>query len=198
MRKIIPVAVALCCTLLLSACFPPVTSHPVGGAAAKPDVWLYGLWKAKMTGGDSENNKAYFHFVPKNSETTLVLIISAGKKPDADVMGATVTAARIGNSHFLNAKLVSLEGKEDDADGQPPGTIPVLYRGSGRHITLYLMDEKATKDAINSGKIAGTVESGQYGDATITADQATLDKFIASPAGLALFTDKFAELTRMD
>jgi hypothetical protein len=85
-----------------------------------------------------------------------------------------------------------------DGDQQPDGTVPVLYRWDGKHLVLYLMDEKATKAAINAKRIAGTVESGEFGDATITADQATLDAFMAGREGTALFSSKFAVLTRMD
>jgi hypothetical protein len=61
---------------------------------------------------------------------------------------------------------------------------------------LYQMNEDATKAAIKAGKIKGDVGQGQFGDAVITADQAALDAFIASPQGAALFSEKFATLTK--
>lgn len=199
MTNIIRIAAALCCTLLLAACFPPVTEHPVGKATAKPDDDLVGLWKATMNEGDSGDNQAYFHFVRKGDGTLTVVIVSAKTKGDGDMMGARVTATRIGDNRFLNATLLPMDREDKDAEEQPPGTIPVLYKFDGsRHLTLYLMNEDATKAAIKAGKINGKVEPGQFGDATITADQPELDAFMGSTAGLTLFSDKFATMTRMD
>jgi hypothetical protein len=195
--RIIPVAVALCCTLLLSACFPPITTQPVGRAA--PDNSLAGLWRANMTHAEGDEKKAWFHFVPKSDGSMLVIIISAAKKQDGDVIGATIHTARLGSVGIMNATLVKLEGTDTNDDTMPgPGTIPVLYRREGKHVSLYLMDEKATKAAINAGHVKGTVGSGDFGDATITADQPDLDRFLMSKEGMALFSDKFAELTKME
>jgi hypothetical protein len=195
--RIISTAVALCCTLLLAACFPPITAKPVGHDQA--DLSLRGLWRATMTHGDPGQDRAWFHFVPQSDGSTLVIIVSGAKKGDADVMGATVRTAKLGGSQVMNARLVSFEvkGTGDDSE-QPPGTIPVLYRHNGKHLSLFLMDEKATKAAIASGRIKGSVGSGDYGDATITADQPELDRFLSSAEGQALFSDKFAEMTMVE
>lgn len=192
-------AVALCCTLLLAACFPPVTVHPVGTPTAQPDDALVGLWKATMTEGDKDDNQAYFHFVRKGDGTLTVVIVSAKTKGDGDLMGARVTTTRIGGNRFLNARLLPMDREDKDAEEQPPGTVPLLYKLDGsRHLTLYMMNEDKTKAAIKAGKIEGHVESGQLGDATITADEPALDAFMGSAAGLALFTDKFATMTKMN
>ena len=77
--------------------------------------------------------------------------------------------------------------------------MPMLYRFDGpRRLTLFFMDEDATKAAIQSGAIKGTVEPGQFGDATITADPKSLDAFMATKKATALFGAKFATLTKME
>lgn len=175
-----------------------MTSHPVGTPTPEPDSDLVGLWKATMTDGDKDDNQAYFHFVRKGDGTLTVVIVSAKTKGDGDVMGARVTTTRVGGNRFLNATLLPMD-RDDKDDEQPPGTVPVLYElDSSHHLTLYLMDEDKTKAVITAGKIKGTVGQGQFGDATITADQPALDAFVGSREGLALFTDKFAVMTRMD
>jgi hypothetical protein len=60
------------------------------------------------------------------------------------------------------------------------------------------MDEDATKAAIQAHKIAGTVEQGQFGDATITAAPKDLDAFLSTKKGAALFGERFATLTKME
>jgi len=199
LTNIIRMAAALCCTLALAACFPPVTTHPVGKVDAQPDSDLVGLWKATMADADKGEDQAYFHFIRKGDGTLTVVIVSAKTKGDGDLMGARVTTAQIDGAKFLNASLLPMDREDKDADLQPSGTVPLLYKRDGsHHLTLYMMDEDATKAAIKAGKIKGTVEPGQFGDATITADQPQLDAFMGSQAGLALFSDKFATMTRMD
>lgn len=189
-------AAALCCTLALAACFPPVTTHPVG-TPEKPDPALAGLWKATMSQSDPGENQAYFHFVPRTDGTLLVVIVSAHSK-DGDVMAAKTTTTRIGNAHYMNATLLAVDKDKNDTDEMPPGTMPVFYRlDDARHLTLCLMDEDKTKAAINAHKIKGTVGSGAFGDATITADKAELDAFLATPEGRALFNCKDAKLATM-
>jgi len=195
--RIIPAAVALCCTLLLAACFPPVTKTPIGGSAANPDPALLGLWKGNMANSDSRE-PVYFHFIRKKDGGMTVLMVSADKKNEDGALAAVANATKVGGNRFLNARLIPLDNAESADDDGPDGTIPVLYRFEGRRLTLYLMNEDATKDAIKAKKITGTVEPGQFGDATITADQQELDRFVTSGEGQKLFSDKFAVLTRMD
>ena len=64
-------------------------------------------------------------------------------------------------------------------------------------LTLSLMDEKPTKDAIRAGKIKGTPGQGDMGDAVITADARALDAFFKSPAAAALFAKPFFTLRKM-
>jgi hypothetical protein len=125
-----------------------------------------------------------------------VLMVEGGPEPDGDWTEIAVTTARFGSFGFMNVKLVAANGKP--MDGQPDGTIPVLYRIDAKgHLILCLPDEDATKAAINAGTIKGTITDSGKGDATITADGATLDKFLTSPAGQKLYS-KPATYTRVE
>jgi len=59
------------------------------------------------------------------------------------------------------------------------------------------MSEDAAKAAIQTGAIAGTIEPGDLGDVSVTADPDDLDRFLTSDEGAELFTEKFATLTKM-
>ena len=193
--RIIHSAVALCCTVLLAACFPPMTAHPVGGANALPDPSYVGTWNAKMAQADPGKQDAVFVFRMKGGKLT-VLITDPKEKHHDDDIGAELTGAMVGGNRFLNARLVATNNHQDDS-GQPPGTFPVLCKFTdARHASLYLMNDDATKAAIKAGKIKGHVEPGQFGDATITADVGALNAFMSSPAGLALFTEKIADISK--
>jgi hypothetical protein len=189
--KLVRFAVALCCTVVLAACFPPVTKNPIGSLQLGADRTLAGTWNAKMEDADNGDNQATFQFTRRGN--TLVVLITS-KKKDEDSLKAIVTTTKIGANRFMNAKLVSM-GKDED-DEAPPGTVPLLYRLEGASVVLYLMNEDKTKAAIQAGKIKGSVEPGQFGDAIITANQRALDAFIASDEGVALFSEKFATLSR--
>jgi hypothetical protein len=191
-----PAILALFSTLILSACYPPTTSHPVGSTVAqKLDPALVGLWKGKSEA--AEDRGVYLHFLPNLDGSLTAILVQDGTKPDADWYFVKLSQGRLGPNRYLNARLVLGDGKPDD--GAPAGTMPLLYRIDAKgQMTLYLMDEKATKDAIKAGKIKGTVGQGDMGDATITADAATLDKFMQTPAALALFTKPLFTLRRME
>ncbi|MGN6516297.1 MAG: hypothetical protein ACTHLR_10725 [Rhizomicrobium sp.] len=195
--RIVPF-LAAAAAILLAACYPPTTTHPVGtttGIASDPA--LAGLWRGK-TDNSSDARDIYFHFLPQGDNTMTVVMVQAGTEPDADWSVASVTTATLGNNRIMNAQLQFSDGKPDDSD-PPRGTVPVLYRFEGpNRVVLYLMDEDATKAAIRAHQIAGTVEEGQFGDASITATPKELDAFMASRRGAALFREHFATLTRTD
>jgi hypothetical protein len=184
-------AVALCCTLALAACFPPGTTHPIGATQAA-DPLLSGDWHAKMAESDPGQDEAVFHFHPA-SDGSIALEIDPVNKKDMDKIQVALTTAQIGANHFANAKLLNTGDAE--ASGQR-GTMAFLYRQEGAALVVYQMNEDATKAAIKAGKIQGDVEPGQFGDALITADPAALNAFVASPQGAALFSEKFATLTK--
>lgn len=194
--KAFPAALALAATLILSACYPPTTSHPVGGAtAATPDPALLGVWKGQRPVSNGERG-AYFHFLARLDGTITAVMVQTGNEPDGDYAVFTLTTVKLGANHFMNATLLSSDGKPEEGTH---GTVPVLYRIDGKGaLTLFMMDEPATKDAIKAGKIKGTVEGGSMGDAVITAEPAALDKFLQSPAGLALFVKPFITLKKVE
>jgi hypothetical protein len=186
--------------IVLTGCLPPATTHPVGSSVAQhSDPALTGLWRAKMENGNKDERDVYFHFLPKTDGTITVVLVQAGDKSDGDWSVASITTAALGSYHFFNAKLTNTEDKPSGDDTATPNTMPMLYRFDGPHrLTLFFMNEDATKAEIQSGAIKGTVESGQFGDATITADPKTLDAFVTSKRGLALFDNKFATLTKIE
>jgi hypothetical protein len=185
--------------LLLQACLPPATTHPVGTTVGlHADPALTGLWHGKMENGGSDERGAYFHFLPKTDGSITVVLVQDGDKPDGDWSVATISTATLGANHFFNAKL-TVTGEKPDAEDQTPNTMPMLYRFDGpKRLTLFFMDEDATKAAIQTGAIKGSVEPGQFGDATITADPKSLDAFMATKKAAALFGAKFATLTKME
>lgn len=183
--------------LLLAACFPPTTTHPVGSTTATAnDPALTGLWRGKSD-QSTDDRGLYFHFLPTSDNTITVVMVQAGPEPDGDWMIASITTATLGGNHIMNAQIKFSDGKAEEDSRE--GTIPLLYRFEGpNRLVLYLMDEDATKAAIQAHKITGTVEQGQFGDAVITAPSKDLDAFLATKKGAALFGERFATLTKME
>jgi hypothetical protein len=183
--------------LLLAACYPPTTTHPVGTTVGlSNDPALSGLWRGKMH--NDESHDVYFHFLPQSDGTVTVVMVQSGSEPDGDWSVASITTAMFGANRFMNARLLYSGGSAEDPDAQQ-GNVPLLYRMDGpNRISLFLMDEDAAKAAIQARDVAGTVESGQFGDATITAAPKDLDAFMASKKGVALFGERFATLTKIE
>ncbi len=191
-------AFAALAALTLAACYPPATSHPVGTTAGawKADPALVGLWKSPPDPSGARG--VYVHFLPRMDGTTVAIMVQTGNEPDGDWYEVDLTTAKLGANRFMNARLVMGDGKEPDADG-PAGTSPMLYRIDAKGtLTITAMDEAATKAAIKAGVLKGDPGQGTDGDAIITADAATLDKFMLSPAGLALFKKPMLVLRKME
>jgi hypothetical protein len=185
------VAFALAVSLLVTACLPVTSSSPVGttvGFAADPA--LSGLWRGQV---HQPEGWVYMTFFPQSDGTTTVVLISApdASRKDGSAPGDwsvySLQTATLGQYRYMNAKEVSNNGKDPD-QAQAGKTFPLLYRvNSDGALVIYLLDEKAAAAAIKSGAIAGTIGQGQFGDITLTADPATLDAFMTTPAGRALF-----------
>jgi hypothetical protein len=193
--KAFRVLVAFYAVFLTAACYPVTTSSPIGTSAGfSADPALAGLWRAEMA--QSTGETVYFHFLPAQDGSFKVVMVSSSEKLDGDWSVARVTAANVGDHHFLNAELVFSDDKRQDNSAR--GTVPLFYRveKDGR-VSLFLMSEDAAKNAIQRGLVAGTIEPGNLGDVSITADADNLDKFFGSDDGAALFTQKFATLTKM-
>jgi hypothetical protein len=183
----------------LGAC-PPVTSKtPVGttipGANTAPDPGLTGVWKGRMAVGDTAS---YFTFFPQDDGTISAVVVTPRTAKDKGGWGAFVLqTVALGPNHYMNTRETIDEGKVATG-AMADNTIPVLYRiNSDGALVLYIIDETAAKNAIKTGKIAGTVEPGQFGDITLTATPGDLDTYMASPAGRALFVKPLVLLRKV-
>ncbi|MGC9954162.1 MAG: hypothetical protein ABSD21_07775 [Rhizomicrobium sp.] len=184
--KIHRAALAIACTLLLAGCLPVTSKTPVGTTAGLgADEALYGTWKGH---GQGEKVDTYFHFLPGKDGTVSVIFVTP--KNAADNGGwsyLTLSTAKLERNRYMNAVQVSTDGLPAD-ESLKDSSVPILYRfGKNHRLTLYLLDEDKVKEAIQAGKIAGTVEPGNFGDVKITADAAALDAFMATPEAAELF-----------
>jgi hypothetical protein len=187
--------VAASALFLLAACYPVTTASPIGTTVGfSTDTALAGLWRAEMAQSDDE--VVFFHFLPMDDGSFKVVIVSGGEKLNGEWSVARVRAASLGSHHFLNAEMVFNNGKQESDPSH--GTVPLLYRyESHGRVSLFLMSEDKAKEAIQSGAVAGAIEPGDFGDVTLTAEPDDLDKFFAGDDGAALFTQKFATLTKV-
>jgi len=179
----------------LAACYPPVTSHPVGTTVGfKSDPALLGLWKSQP---DPDNHRSYYYHLLDAKDGAMLAVLVPDRGEASDVMMFKLKAARFGNNFgYLNVR--AMMDPEHESRDQPSGFVPVLYRVERNGtLNIFMMDEDRTKNAIRAHKIAGTIGTAETDDAVITADGAALDKLFRSPAGLALFEKPFATLTKV-
>lgn len=200
--KLRHIAWAIGCSLLLAGCLPVTSKVPVGtttGLGADPA--LLGTWigRAEDQPGNDKKDEGtlYIHFLPATSpdgpEITGVWVVTKNGKSDGELNIYVLRTAKLGDNGFIdvvkftNPDTQTKPGAAPD-NGLNGNTIPLLYTiGKHRTLTLYLLDEDATKAAIAAGKIAGTVETGNFGDVKITADAHALDAFMATPEAAKLF-----------
>jgi hypothetical protein len=185
---VIRLAAALACAILLAGCLPVTSTNPVGTTTGlSADKALYGTWKGQAVDATSKDD-GYFHFMlAKDGSITIAMILARGSSDD----GWTVFNARtatLGKNHFINA--VETFDKDAPAEGDlKNANIPMLYVQKGRTLTIYLLDEDKTKEAVRAGKLKGTIEPGDSGDVEITSDAAELDAFMATPDAVGLFKE---------
>ena len=185
-------AAAAIAALLVSACLPVTTKTPVGATVGfAPDPALVGVWRGSSNSG--EKSDIGFIVLVKNDDGTMTAIL-----PEDDRWSTySVRAATLGGHTFMNVRGLLENGKaaDDELAGQQ---FPILYSAKGNKLSLALLDEKKVAAAIKSGAIAGTIEPGDYGDVHITADATSLDKFMQSDAGIALFSSKLIVMKKVD
>jgi hypothetical protein len=179
-------AAVLACAFLLTGCLPVTSKTPVGTTAGLgADSSLYGTWKGHSP--DSENkDDGFFHFMAaKDGSITIAMILARGSSDDGWTIFNARTAS-LGKNRFINA--VETFDKDAPAEGiLKNANIPLLYAVKGRMLTIYLLDEDKTKEAVKAGKLKGTIEPGDSGDVQITSEPAELDAFMATPEAAGLF-----------
>lgn len=171
---------------VLCGCLPVISENPVGTTTGLgPDKALYGTWKGRHP--DDKNAKdGYVHFMAaKDGSMTVAMVLAEGSSDDGWTI-FRLSAVTLNQNHYLNAVLTF--DKDQAAEGKLKGArIPVLYTLKDGVLTLYLLDEDKAKTAIKTGKLKGTIEPGDNGDAIITAEPAQLDAFFAKSEAAALF-----------
>jgi hypothetical protein len=195
----------LAAALTLAACIPVTSKSPVGSTAGlKPDPALYGMWEVRTSaaqyGNPAEDAKerAFIAILPdKGGDVTAVFLDIPSAEKSGEWSSYILTTTTLGAFHYINARALITDGTP--ADGrETKDSFPILYRiDRDGALTLTLIDEDAAKAAVQSGKIAGRIENGKFGDVTLTAAPAQLDAFFSSDAGRALFTKPLIVLRKV-
>ncbi|MDE2182909.1 MAG: hypothetical protein KGJ78_07800 [Alphaproteobacteria bacterium] len=178
-------AAALLC-VLLAGCLPVTSKTPVGtttGLGADPA--LFGTWKGHGPESNSTGD-VYLHFVQDKNGPFVAVMVGAPQGVGGGWMAFDVRTSQLANNRYLNAVMTYSDNKPADGT-MKDASFPLRYTLKGRTLTLYMLDEDKIKAAIQSGKIAGTVEPGDFGDVKITADAKELDAFFAAPESAQLF-----------
>ena len=192
--RLMRIALAIAAMLVAAGCLPVTSKTPVGTTVGLgADDALVGTWVARSDDQADKDGKdkgpLYLHFLQgKDGGALSVLWVSAsGGKDNSGWMSFAVSTAKLGDNRYINAVQTSEDGKPVDG-ALKDASFPLLYSfGKHHRLTLYLLDEDKVKDAIQAGKIAGTVEPGSSGDVKITVDAAALDAFMAKPEAADLF-----------
>jgi len=180
---------------VLAGCLPVTSSSPLGTTvAATGDPQLAGMWKGKL---GTSAGVAYVVFYPgKDGVQKIVMLAPPTADDEGGWMVFEARAAKLGANTYLDARELEDNGRQPEAK---LGHVPVLYKANGDgFLALYLIDEPAARAAIARRALAGTVEPGEYGDVTITADPAALDAFFSGSAGRALFDKPLGTFQRVN
>jgi hypothetical protein len=192
--RVLRLAAAAVAVSLTCACLPVTTKTPIGSSVGfKPDPALYGVWRSQSR---QKDDLGFISFL-KDEKDSMTAVMVSPSRDGGDWQVFQLKTASVGGRTFMNARETLVGGKPAD-DGLAGQNVPVLYRVKGRTLTLLLLDEKKTAAAIRAGAIAGTIDPGEYGDVHITADTASLDRYMQSDAGIALFSAQLIVMKKVD
>lgn len=178
--------------LTLSACF--VTSvNRVDGSGADADPALIGTWRGLDSDGKIEKD-VFLHVIAHKSGEGLGLALI-----DKDsFMILDATTVRAGPNRYLNATFKDMPGMSDD-DRAVLGLHIIKYEVKGRIMSFRLMDSSEISDAIQSGKLKGTIEgSGMSKSVRLTATSEELTTFFSKPDAEKYFQDTAASLVKFE
>jgi hypothetical protein len=183
--------------LVAAACLPVTTKHPVGQTVGfKADPALIGLWKGRGE-QDKDAQISYFAFV-RNEQGDGMTAILVTPGTDADDWGTfDLKLANLGANRYMNVREGLKNGKPNDEELAQENILLRYAVGKDGKLTLSLLDDKASAEAVNAHKIAGSVGQGSMGDVHITAEPAEQDAFFAKPEAGALFSQKLIVLTKV-
>lgn len=195
MCRLVLVVGLIALEMLVGGCLPVTTSSPLGSTVgAAPELKLTGVWKGRL--GAAADSVCLAFYAAHDGVRKIVMLAPPTGDEEGGWMVFEARGARLGGNTYLDAREIEDGGKAPDPR---LAHVPVLYEfKAGGQLALYLIDEKAARAEIAKGAIAGTVQSGEFGDVTITATPATLDAFFGSAAGRALFTKPLGIFRRVD
>jgi hypothetical protein len=180
--KVLRFAIPALAALIVAACLPVTTSHPIGSTAGiGSDRDLSGIWKGR---GQDQDKDGYIVFMD-NGDDTMTAIVFSPEDKGGDWESYTLQTARLGTHRYMNARPALKNGKPVDG-GEAKVIFPLLYTIANGTLTLSLIDDDAAKAAIAAGRIEGTVDPGDMGDVHITAAPAALDAYFTAE-GTTLF-----------
>lgn len=191
-------AVFCIAALFVAACLPVTTKNPVGTTAGfQRDAAIVGVWKVEPQKDDKDSRQGFLAFLNASDDGAMTAVMLAPGQGDDDWGSYNLKLATLGNNHFINAWAGTNNGKMADKD-EAESDVLLLYRlGKDGKVSLYLLDEDKTREAVKADRIKGDVGQGSMGDVHITAEPAQLDKFFASKEGAALFVKPFVVMDRV-
>jgi hypothetical protein len=182
------------CALMLAGCTTITTKYPIGTTTGLgADKAILGSWSGTLR--DSQT-RVIAHFIAAQEAGIAAILITreGGNNENTGAGVFMLRTATLGGNHFANA-YKQLNGDDFQSLKFDDMHMPVLYRvGSDGTLSLSLLNEQKTKDAIAAGKLTGTIGSGTI---DITSEPQVLDAFMATPEGAGLF-NVLVVLKRMD
>ncbi len=192
MRSMLRAAAGLVLVLFTSACFFE-TEATLGDPDPKTaDARLVGTWYSA-----EKDEVVLFSIAADEKEPgvyrAVYASVRAGNDEPVETANYRLWRTVLNGRAYLNARRIGGGAKD-----MPAQTI-IAYDIADNALTLRLVDMKRVVDAIQGGKLKGSVSKGSFVDrATVTAPRAELAAFIAgADKDGALFPNKSGALLRM-
>ena len=191
MRNRFTFSVGVLVVALAASCVPTSTNPLSPVTEARHDPQLIGLWAGKPP--DEHDDVVWVHFVEAEDSMTDIICVAA-EREGADLMFYKMHPTTVGKNAYMNLKrgipdnlIPDDKAEQLRKDLQAGNCILAKYEVSGDVLKIWTMTDKIG-DAIQSGKLKGTVKKGKWlSNITITDSPEHMAKFLQTAEHAEIF-----------
>jgi len=183
----------------LSACIP-TSENPIATPDAKLDSALNGAWRGTLEDG----GLVYLHFMRGKEDKLKAILVTRENPEDAEHedqgewAAFTLVTAEVAGTRYMSALFDYDDGEAVTGETRGYHLLRYAIADDGT-LSMFQVDSEALAEAVEKGKLQGTVERGQIStDVRVTTPSQGLVAYLKTIDPTTLFNRPFAAMTRID
>jgi hypothetical protein len=183
----------------LAACIP-TSENPILTPDAKLDSALNGAWRGTLEDG----GLVYLHFMRGKEDKLKAILVTrenpeeAEREDEGEWAAFTLVTDQVAGTRYMSVLFDYDDG--EPVTGETRGYHMLRYAiADDGTLSMFQVDTEALAEAVERGKLQGTVERGQLTtDVRVTSPSEGLVAYLKTIDPATLFNKPFAAMTRID